>query len=130
MNILNRITFATLTTALLFPLTTFAGNLDSATNVANGSAMPSTADIYNQLVDGTTRVIPSNFQEPTGAPTAPTGRSLAEILPLLPVADAANAAILEEVIPGKTFWGLKTGVTTWGAKTGAAVKPLAKLTSQ
>ena len=108
----------TLLCTLSLPLTALAGSLDTTRTPATGSGMPTTADLYNQLVNGATKSVPASFQEPVAGPTAGTGKSLADIQGLLPAPDA-NGAKAGEVLGGKSFWGLRTD-GTWGVKTGTA----------
>lgn len=98
----------------------FAGTLDAAGVPASGSSMPTTTDIYNRLDTGADITVPSSFKEPASGPTSGTGKSLADIMGKLPVADNVNGAAASEVTPGKTFWGLRTD-GTWGATTGTQI---------
>ena len=109
----------TLLCTLSLPLTALAGSLDTTRTPATGSGMPTTADLYNQLVNGATKSVPASFQEPVAGPTAGTGKSLADIQGLLPAPDVVNGAKVEEVLVGKSFWGLRTDGTWGGGKSGA-----------
>jgi len=96
------------------PITAMAGSLDPHI----GSGMPTTTDIYNRLATGAVSAPPpALFQGPVNGPTVGTGRTLAEIQSKLPMPDTRNGAITDEVLPGKTFWGLRTD-GTWGLKSG------------
>ncbi len=103
---------------VLLPLTGFAGNLDSPGSPTAGSGMPTLTDIYNQLDSGLVPSPQSSFQEPASGPTAGTGKSLANIQSKIPVPDNANGAKTDEVLSGKTFWGLRTD-GSWGPNTGS-----------
>ena len=94
-----------------------AGSLTPPGLPANGSGMPTTRAIFQQLSSGQVTAIPGTFQEPSAGPTTGTGRSLAEIKAKLPVADNVNGATASDVLSGKTFWGLRTD-GTWGVKSG------------
>jgi len=99
---------------LSVPLPLLAGDLNSS--AAPGSTNSYTiGDICNRLDSGTAGVqIP--FREPTVDP-APTGCTLNDIMSKAPVADNISGALLNEVLFGKTFWGLRTD-GTWGLQTG------------
>jgi hypothetical protein len=103
---------------LLFPVASLAGSLDSPGAPAGGSAMPTLQGIYNQLATGATSSPAGSFQEPAAGPTAGTGKSLTEIKAKLPLPDNTSGATVNDVLSGKTFWGLRTN-GTWGHKTGA-----------
>jgi len=94
-----------------------AGSLTPPGLPAAGSAMPTTAEIYNRLDTGAAIAPPGAFKEPGAGPAAGTGRSLAEIQGKLPVADNVNGLKANEAPLGKTFWGLRTD-GTWGGQTG------------
>jgi len=99
---------------LSVPLPLLAGSLNSS--AAPGSTNSYTiGDICNRLDSGTAGVqIP--FREPTIDP-APTGCTLNDIMSKAPVADNTSGALINEVLFGKTFWGLRTD-GTWGLQTG------------
>lgn len=72
-------------------------------------------DICNRLDTGAAGTqIP--FTEPTAAPGS-TGCTFNEVMSKAPVEDNTNGALINEVLLGKTFWGLRTD-GTWGLQTG------------
>lgn len=82
------------------------------------SAMYTLESIYQRLATG----VPGSrrgagFVEPTTAPGTP-GRSLDDVMAVCPVADDTLAARPDEVLAGRTFWGLAGG--GWGPQTGTA----------
>ena len=103
----------------------FAGNLDSSGAPSAGSGMPTLQGIYSQLSSGAAATIPGAFQEPSSGPTEGTGKTLSDIQSVLPVPDNTNGATTNDVLSGKTFWGLRTD-GTWGLKTGTYSPALAK----
>jgi len=108
----------TLLYCLIIPMSAPAGSLDATGPLTNGSGMLTTADIYNRLDTGAAGATPRIFREPASGPTVGTGRTLADIQGRLPVADTTNGALAEDVLQGKTFWGLRTD-GTWGLKNGS-----------
>ena len=101
----------------LLPASSFAGSLDAPGTA--GSNMPTTIQIYDRLDTGAVIPAPdtSVFVEPSAGPTVGTGRTLAEIVAKLPVADNTSGAVAANVLSGKTFWGLRTD-GTWGLTSG------------
>ncbi|MCP4576614.1 MAG: DUF1566 domain-containing protein [Deltaproteobacteria bacterium] len=101
----------------LVPLTVSAGDLDPPAGPSDaGSAMFTLEDIYNRLVSGAAGAKRTGaFREPTSGPGA-TGHTLDEVMAAAPRVDDTNGAGVADVLDGKTFWGLKSGV--WGTHTG------------
>lgn len=93
-----------------------AGNLDSPADMGDSSsAMYTVEDIYNRLYVGAAGNTPSvGFTEPAAAPGT-TGRTLNEVMSKAPEINA-DAAISNEVLSGKKYWGLKNG--EWGLRSG------------
>jgi hypothetical protein len=104
--------------ALLLPLTSFAGNLEPPGAPSAGSGMPTLAGIYNQLINGTTSTPAVSFQEPESGPTAGTCKTIAEIQVKLAALDNVNGATTGQVLSDRTFWGLTDG--EWGRESGMA----------
>jgi hypothetical protein len=94
-----------------------AGSLDApAAPTASGSAMYTLQDLYNRLNAGTAGVPrPGAFVEPAAGPGA-TMRTVTDIMAKMPALDNANGAAANDVLSGKTFWGLTGGA--WGVRTG------------
>jgi len=91
-----------------------AGNIDSST--APGSTSSYTmGDVCNRFDSGVAGT-PSTFTESITAPSS-TGCTVTEMMSKAPAADNTNGALVNEVMSGKTFWGLRTD-GTWGLKTG------------
>jgi hypothetical protein len=107
----------------LFPLVSLAGNLDNSSTPAEGSGMPTTKAIFQQLSSGKITAIPGAFQEPTSGPGS-SGRSLSEIQRKLPTFATISAARPSDVKAGMKYWGLKDG--SWGVQTGTYVTVFAK----
>lgn len=114
----NKMTHALICCMTLLPLTALAGNLEPTREPATGSGMPTLQAIFNQLAYGTTASTNDTFQEPLAGPTAGTGVTLSDILSITPRVDTANGATVMDVLPGKTFFGLRSG-GGWGSKTGS-----------
>ncbi len=95
-----------------------AGGLDApAAPTAPGSAMFTIADLYNRLASGTAGAKRSGgFAEPGAAPVGGTMPTLDEIMGKAPAADNTNGAGAGDVLSGKTFWGLQSGL--WGPRVG------------
>jgi hypothetical protein len=98
------------------PSPLLAGNIDSSTDPADTLSYTIGA-ICNRLESGAAGSQIA-FTEPTADP-APTGCTLNEMMNKAPVADNTDGALLNEVLSGKTFWGLRTD-GTWGQKTGTS----------
>jgi len=81
------------------------------------SAMPTLEDLFLRLTQGADYTLREYFVEPTGAPGG-TGHSLPEIMAEMPSSDNVNGASPEEVLAGRTFWGLRTDGPGWGMLTG------------
>lgn len=106
---------------------TFAGSLDSSAAQDIYSSYTLT-DIYNRLNSGTSGS-GSVFTEPAAGPTSGTGYTLNQIMGVAPSLDSTNSAVAEDVVAGKTFWGLSSG--EWGPLTGSkAEKVLLPVTGQ
>ena len=97
-----------------------SGNLDQVAGPDNASsAMYRLSDLYNRLVTGAACAKRTGgFAEPAAGPGSATGRSLDEIMALMPAQDNTNGATAADVLAGRIFWGLRTD-GTWGLKTGA-----------
>ena len=107
--------------AVMMPIASLAGSLDSPGPPSSGSGMLTLTDIYNRLDTGATITVPGTFQEPSSGPTAGTGKSLSDIQSKLPAIDNTNGATAAGVLSGKTFWGLTNG--QWGKQTGTRKRP-------
>ncbi len=107
---------------ILFPLSLLAVELDSPASPDDvNSAMYTLEDLCNRLQDGTTVVKRgAHFVEPPAGPIDGVGCSLNKAMSLAPVVDTINGAKPDEVLSGKTFWGLGTG-GYWGFQTGTLV---------
>ena len=82
------------------------------------SAMYTLEAIYQRLATGAPGSRRgAGFVEPTTAPGTP-GRSLDDVMAVCPVAADTLAARPDEVLAGRTFWGLASD--GWGLQTGAA----------
>jgi hypothetical protein len=112
----NKTILTIIMSAVLLPLTSFAGNLEPPGEPSSGSGMPTLTGIYNQLMNGTISTPAATFQEPAVGPTTGTGRTLGEIQGKLPAPDSANGATTGQVLSGRTFWGLTGGA--WGRQPG------------
>ena len=71
-------------------------------------------DLYQRLVNGTTGT-QSTFMEPSVAPGTGTMHDINALMAAAPEEDP-NGATTDDVLPGKTFWGLTNG--EWGLQTG------------
>ena len=109
---------AFITAGLLLPAIVGAGDLEPTAGPDDpGSAMYTIEDIYNYLdtgVLGTKRS--SEFAEPIATPGS-TMHTLDEIMGKAPALDNVNGAAPNEVLSGKTYWGLRTN-GAWGSQTG------------
>ncbi len=91
-----------------------AGPLDPPTALGSTNSY-TIGDICNRLDTGAAGTqIP--FTEPTAAPGS-TGCMFNDVMSKAPVADNTNGALINEVLLGNTFWGLRTD-GTWGLQTG------------
>ena len=94
-----------------------AGSLNPTVGpTASGSQMYTLQQIYDRLATGAATAKMTAFTEPTSGPTAGTMRTLDEIMAKAPVLDNTNGATADQVLFGKTFWGLTAGA--WGPQTG------------
>ena len=96
------------------PLPLLAGNIDSSTAPENTSTY-SIGDVCNRLDSGVAGT-PTTFTEPTAGPGS-TGCTVDEVMAKAPVGDNVDGTLVNEVLSGKTFWGLRTD-GSWGIKTG------------
>jgi len=114
-----RIFCITATLMLLSSGAALAGNLDSSAGPGDAaSAMYTLRDLQNRLATGAAGgKRTGGFTEP-GAGPGPTGASLNDIMALMPAADNASGATVNDVLAGKTFWGLNAATGQWGLQTG------------
>ena len=103
---------------VLFSVTAIvlAGNLDPDYPPASTSSYM-LEDIYNRLNAGTAGS-ESTFTEPSSGPGTGTMHTLNDIMDAAPDVDDTDGAAPGEVLAGKTYWGLRSGV--WGRQVGAA----------
>jgi hypothetical protein len=106
--------------SLLVTVVVLAGNLDSPSEPSSSFSF-TLEDIYNRLNEGTAGA-QSAFTEPSSAPGS-TMHTLNDIMEKAPAVDETNGATADEVLTGKTVWGLTSGA--WGVITGTL--PLAPL---
>jgi len=93
-----------------------AGNLDSPAGPTESAAQMYTVEqIYDRLNEGTAATKQTAFQEPASGPGS-TMHTLDEIMAKAPTVDDTNGAVQGEVLTGKTYWSLRTGL--WGQLTG------------
>ncbi len=104
---------------LLFVMPAMAGNLQPPAGPDDAaSAMYTLEDLHNRLATG------AEGSKRTGDVMAPpavddingTGKSIDEVMILMPEMDNSNGATQSEVVEGTTFWGLSNG--NWGKSTG------------
>jgi hypothetical protein len=102
---------------LLLPLVAMAGELNAPPAPTDaGSAMFSIEAIYQRLLNGAAGTKRGGtFSEPAGPP-ASTTPTLNDIMGVAPAVDPVNGARADQVVNGKTFWGLTSG--EWGRRTG------------
>jgi hypothetical protein len=93
------------------------GDTDSTSDPGNTSSY-TLKDIYDRLNDGT-EGSQITFTEPASGPGS-VMYDLNDIMAAAPQADNSNGATATEVVTGKTFWGLNSGV--WGLQTGSAAE--------
>ncbi len=115
--IMTRLRITAVCLAFLWAASALAGNLDPTGAPTDGSSMPTLQGIYDQLNSGATSTTTGTFQEPLAGPIAGTGKTLADIQAKLPVPDNNNGATVNDVLSGRTFWGVRTD-GTWGPNTG------------
>jgi hypothetical protein len=75
-------------------------------------------DLYNRLNSGAAGSKATTFTEPTSGPTARSGKTLDEVMAVMPAVDNTNGATAAEVFSNKTFWSLRSD-GTWGLTTGS-----------
>jgi hypothetical protein len=80
------------------------------------SASYTLEDLYNRLTTGAAGS-QTTFTEPSSGPGTGTMHTLNEIMAEAPTQDNTNGVRPEEVLQGRTFWGLRTD-GTWGLQTG------------
>lgn len=96
----------------------FCGELESpAAPDDPASAMPTLEDLFLRLTEGADFTLRTSFAEPSSGPGA-TGFTLVELMIAAPVADDIDGASTDEVVSGKTFWGLRRDGSGWGMLTG------------
>jgi len=98
---------------------TLSASLDSPAAVTNASsAMFTIEDLYNRLNAGTAGTKRTTvFTEPVAGPgVTAADHDLDEVMAIAPSVDDTNGATAAEVLNGKTFWGIRSGV--WGLQTG------------
>lgn len=103
---------------IIFPVAGICGNLNPPSGPADiGSAMFTIQDVYYRLTLGSpgTKEV---FSEPSIAP-GPTGHTLDDLLNVAPSADNTNGAGPENVLSGRSYWGLRTDGPGWGLQTGS-----------
>ena len=96
-----------------------SGTLDS-TAPPNAALSFTLEDIYQRL-DAGTAGSQSVFTEPSVGTGTATMHTLNEIMAEAPLADNSDGAMDNQVLAGKTYWGLRTdnfGLYWWGPKTG------------
>lgn len=106
---------------LCLPTLARAGNLEPSASPTNpASAMFTLQDLYDRAAVGAVATKRTGgFAGPSGGPTNGTGRTIDEIMAVLPSpADVQGSAQPGDVPSGLTFWGL-TG-NGWGVQTGTA----------
>lgn len=75
-------------------------------------------DLYQRLVSGAAGA-QSTFTEPSAGPGTGTMHTLNDIMAAAPEKDNFSGATPDDVLAGKTFWGLTDG--SWGTQPGAMV---------
>jgi hypothetical protein len=100
-----------------------AGSVDPPSGPSDAaSQMYTLRQIYRRLEGGMETNKMASFTEPNSGPGVGTMRTLDKIMSIAPKIDDTNGATAEDVVSGKTFWGLTTG--GWGPTTGTgAAKP-------
>jgi hypothetical protein len=94
-----------------------AGGVDPPAGPSDAaSQMYTLTQIYRRLEGGIETNKMASFTEPNSGPGAGTMRTLDKIMSIAPKIDDTNGATAEDVVSGKTFWGLTTG--GWGPTTG------------
>ena len=97
-----------------------SGTLDSPAPPNSASSF-TLEDIYQRL-DAGTAGSQSVFTEPSVGTGTATMHTLNEIMTVAPLVDNSDGAMSNEVLAGKTYWGLRTDSYGywWGPKTGTA----------
>jgi hypothetical protein len=94
-----------------------AGSLNPTAGPASAaSQMYTLQQIYDRLATGAAGAKMTGFTEPTSGPTGGTMPTLDEVMAKAPALDNTNGATADQVISGKTFWGLTAGA--WGPQMG------------
>lgn len=102
---------------LLSTAVVLAGGLNPTMGpTGTDSQMYTLQQIYDRLATGAAGARMTAFTEPSSGPGTGTMRTLDEIMAKVPVLDATNGATADQVLFGKTFWGLTAGA--WGPQTG------------
>ncbi len=100
---------------ILLPSITVAGSLEPPGSLYSiESAMYTLSDICNRLDSGVAGTKKA-FMDPTRGPGS-TGCTLNEMMDKAPAKDNINGAQPNDVVTGKTFWGLREG--QWGMQMG------------
>jgi hypothetical protein len=92
-----------------------AGNPDGPPGPPESTYSYTLEDIYRRLDTGAPGT-PITFTEPISGPGTGTMHTLDDIMGVAPAVDDANGAVQEDVLAGRTAWGLTGGA--WGAMTG------------
>jgi uncharacterized protein (TIGR02145 family) len=96
---------------------TVSGSLDPGAGPTDGSSQVYTLeDIYNRLDTGAETQKQTTFTEPAAGPADGVGKTIDEIMAKAPVKNDTDGATPQDVMPGKTYWGLRSD--GWGQKTG------------
>jgi hypothetical protein len=94
-----------------------AGSPDSTGEPSTTSSY-SLEDVYQRL-DAGAAGSSDVFTEPSTAPGTGTMHTINEIMAVAPAVDNTNGAARDDVVAGKTYWGLRNGA--WGLQTGEGV---------
>jgi hypothetical protein len=102
---------------LLSTAVVLAGSLNPIVGPTGAdSQMYTLQQIYDRLATGAATPKMTGFTEPSSGPTGGTMSTLDDIMAKAPALDATNGATADQVLSGKTFWGLTAGA--WGPQTG------------
>jgi hypothetical protein len=86
----------------------FAGDPDGPPGPPESTYSYTLEDIYQRLDTGAAGT-PITFTEPISGPGTGTMHTLDEIMDISPAVDEANGAVQEDVLAGRTAWGLTGG---------------------